>query len=90
MTKTPEQDKFSGLPANSHTVNIKVSGLSSTDAQALLAAFRRAIDPHAEDYKASGSALSGNHNLEVSGAALNIDKLVAALGAAAPAASPSK
>ena len=78
--KEPELDKFTGRPANSHTLSIKFTDLSSEDARALLAAFVRTVeDGGSQEHRTDTDGPSGQYHLVVSDGSTIREKVVAAL-----------
>lgn len=84
MTEAPKLDKFSGHLANSHSLTLKLTGLSSDDAIALASAFSKILKPLSEEYNHVDSG--GDKTLSIGDASKHVDKIVAALATAIPAA----
>lgn len=81
---TEKLDPYTGHSANSHTLTIKFTGLSSDNAQALGSAFHKILERLSAAYNMAGQ--NGDVTISIGDASEHRDKIVAALATAVPAA----
>lgn len=74
---TPELDKFSGRPINTETLVIQIGGLSTEEAQSMMAAFRSLLRANEQNHNAESDFKTGRYTVTVDDGKPISDKFVA-------------